>query len=168
AGGLAALAVWQAGSPKVAGVFVVASVVALALLAAVARGVMALARRLPRLPSLAWRHGLPGLHRPGGQTAGIVVALGVGGVVVAVALLERSLSAQIDLERKREAPTFFFVDIQPDQADGFARALGQAAGGGPPPELTPVVRSRLIAINGQPVRRERAEGGREDAGRDSP
>jgi putative ABC transport system permease protein len=165
AAGLVGLTVWQAGSPKVAAIFVVAAVAALGLLAGLARGVMALARRLPRLPSLAWRHGLASLHRPGGQTAGIVVSLGVGVMlVVAVALLERSLSAQIDVERRRETPTFFFVDIQPDQADAFARIVREATGGGLAPELTPIVRSRLAAINGQPVRRERSEG-REDAWR---
>lgn len=165
AAGLAALAFWQAGSPKVAGIFLAASVVALALLAGLARAVMALARRLPRLPSLAWRHGLASLHRPGGQTAGIVVSLGVGVMlVVTVALLERSLGANIDLERRREAPSFFFVDIQPDQAEAFARIVTRANDGGGAPVLTPVVRSRLAAVNGRPIGRERTEG-REDAWR---
>jgi putative ABC transport system permease protein len=158
AAGLAALAFWQAGNPKVAGIFLAASVAALALLAGLARGLMALARRLPRLPSLPWRHGLASLHRPGGQTAGVVVSLGVGVMlVVTVALLERSLGAHIDLERRREAPSFFFVDIQPDQAEAFVRTVSRANAGGAP-ALTPVVRSRLAAIDGRPIGRERTEG----------
>jgi putative ABC transport system permease protein len=162
--GLAALAVWQAGSPKVGAIFVGAAVAALGLLAGTARGLTRLARRLPRLPWLAWRHGLASLYRPGGQTTGIVVALGVGVMlVVTVALLERSLSAYLDLERRRETPSFFFVDIQPDQTEAFVRTVS-GVGGDSHPVLTPVVRARLAAINGQPVGRERTEG-REDAWR---
>lgn len=159
--GLAALALWQAGSLKVGGIFVGAAAAALILLALVARGVATLARRVPRLPSLAWRHGLANLHRPGGQAPGVIVALGIGVMLlVAVALLERSLGHQLDLERRREAPSFFFVDIQPDQVDAFARTVSRANGGGAP-ALTPVVRARLAAIDGAPLTRARWEG-RED------
>jgi putative ABC transport system permease protein len=156
AAGLAGVAFWQAGSLGIGAVFVGGSVVALAALAGVGRAVAGLAGRVPRLPWLAWRQGLAGLRRPGGQTGGVVVALGVGVMlVVTVALLERSLGRHIDLERRREAPSFFFVDIQPDQAAGFVRTV-QAADGGAP-ELRPVVRARLAAIDGQPVARKRAE-----------
>jgi putative ABC transport system permease protein len=167
AGGLAALAVGQAGSWTVGGIFVGASLLALVLLALLARGAAIAAARRPPLPWLAWRQGLAGLHRPGGHTAGVVVSLGVGVMlVVAVALLERSLGGHIDLERRREAPSFFFVDIQPDQAEAFARTVRSAAGGadGARPRLLPIVRGRLAAIDGQPVGRERTRD-RDDAWR---
>src|SRR5439155_1503371 len=80
-----------------------------------APGLVGAARRLPRAPWPAWRHGLGGLRRPGGHPARVVVALGAGVMLlVAVALLQDSLDAQIDHERRREAPSFFFVDVQPD------------------------------------------------------
>jgi putative ABC transport system permease protein len=87
-------------------------------------------------------------------------------LVVAVALLEASLSRHLDLERRREAPSFFFVDVQPDQAEAFTRTVREAAGreDGTGPRLIPVVRGRLAAIDGRPVARERTEG-REDAWR---
>jgi putative ABC transport system permease protein len=161
---LAGLAFWQAGSPKIASIFLLATAAALGLLAGLARGLAGLARRLPRLPSLAWRHGVASLHRPGGQTTGIVVALGIGVMlVVTVGLLERSMDRFFDLERRRDTPSFFFVDIQPDQAEAFARTVS-AADTGARPALTPVVRGRLAAIDGRPVRRERTEG-REDGWR---
>ncbi len=161
AAGLAGLALWQAGSLKVGAIFVGAAGAALVLLAGLARAVVALARRAPRLPSLAWRQGLANLHRPGSQTAGVVVALGIGVMLlVAVALLERSLDRQLDHERRREAPSFFFVDVQPDQVEAFRRTVSRANGGAP--LLTPVVRARLAAINGEPLSRARWEG-REDA-----
>jgi putative ABC transport system permease protein len=158
-GGLGALALWQAGSPKVGAIFVGATAAALVALAGTARGLTALARRLPRLPDLAWRHGLASLHRPGGQTAGVIVSLGVGVMLITtVALLERSMSRHIDHERRRETPSFFFVDIQPDQANAFVRTVQAASGGAVRPALTPVVRGRLIAIDGQPIVREQVEG----------
>jgi putative ABC transport system permease protein len=163
AAGLAGLVLWQAGSLKVGAIFGGAVGAALGLLAATAAGGIGLTRRLPRLPWLAWRQGLANLHRPGSQAGGVVVALGVGVMLlVAVGQIERSLSAQLDYERRREAPSFFFVDVQPDQVEGFTRTVTAAGGAGP--ALTPVVRSRLAAVNGEPVTRERWAG-REDAWR---
>ena len=151
--GLVALAFWQAGSWKLGGIFVGASVAALLLLVSLARLVALAARQRPRLSGLAWRQGVANLARPGSQTEGIVIALGVGVMLlVSVALLEASLGRQIDHEQRREAPSFFFIDIQPDQRDEFVRVAAEAAGGALP-VLTPVVRSRLAAINGQPVTR---------------
>ncbi len=154
AAGLAGLSLWQAGSLKVGGIFIGASGAAVLLLAAAGRAAMALARRLPRMPQLAVRQGLASLHRPASEATSVVVALGIGVMLVTtVALLERSVSRQLDHERQREAPSFFFVDIQPDQAEAFARTVRAADGAGAPPALTPVVRSRLAAINGRPVTR---------------
>ena len=152
AAGLAALAIWQASSWKIGGIFVGAALAALVLLAALGRGVVALARLLPRRGALAWRQGIGGLMRPGGQVAGIVVALGVGVMLlVAVALLEASLDAQLDHERRRETPSFFFIDIQPDQREPFARLVHDVTG--VTPRLTPIVRARLSAVGAEPVTR---------------
>ena len=157
AAGLTALALWQAGSWKLGGIFVGASLAALLLLAGLARIVARAARRRPRLRRLAWRQGLANLERPGGQAGGVVIALGVGVMLLlSVALLEGSLGRQIDHEQRRQAPSFFFIDIQPDQRDAFTHVVTDA-GGGAPPVLTPVVRSRLAAINGQPVTRAMVE-----------
>jgi putative ABC transport system permease protein len=150
--GLAALAVWQVGSFRLGAIFLGASLAALAILFGLARALTSLARRLPRVPGLAWRQGLAGLGRPGGHTARVVVALGVGVMLlVAVALLEANLGRQLAYEGKREAPTFFFIDVQPDQREAFARLVAQV--GGAEPVLTPIVRARLAAIDGAPVTR---------------
>jgi len=102
----------------------------------------------------AVRQGLAGLRRPGGHAVRVVVALGTGVMLlVAIALLEASLGRQLAFEGKREAPSFFFVDVQPDQRAPFER-LVVAASGGIAPALTPVVRGRLAALHGAPVTRE--------------
>jgi putative ABC transport system permease protein len=164
AGGLAALTLWQAGPLKIGAIFIGAAAGALGVLVLGAWGTRALAVRLPRPRSVAWRHGLSGLFRPGSQTINVTVALGIGvTLLTAVALLERGIGRQLDLERRREAPSFFFVDVQPDQAEALSRIV-TAVPGGAPPSLVPVVRARLRAINGEPIVRERWAG-RQDAWR---
>jgi putative ABC transport system permease protein len=74
-------------------------------------------------------------------------------LLVAVALLEASLGRQLAYEQKRDAPAFFFIDVQPDQREAFSRLVG-AASGGTAPALTPIVRARLAAIDGGSVTRE--------------
>jgi putative ABC transport system permease protein len=154
--GLAALAIWQAGSLRTGAIFVGAALAALVVLLGLSRGLVRLSRRLPRVRGLAWRQGLAGLDRPGGHTTRVVMALGVGVMLlVAIALLEANLGRQIDYEQKRDAPSFFFIDVQPDQRDAFSRMVGAA--GVPSPTLTPVVRGRVAAIDGRPVTRELIE-----------
>jgi putative ABC transport system permease protein len=151
--GVAALALWQAGSLKTGGLFLGAALAALLGLQALARGLVLLARRLPRARGLAWRHGLAALQRPGGHAPRVVVALGVAVMLlITVALLQSVLGRQIDHEQRRGAPSFFFLDVQPDQRESFTQLVERAAGA--PPSLTPVVRARLAAIDGERLTRE--------------
>jgi putative ABC transport system permease protein len=111
------------------------------------------AHRLPRVRGLAWRHGLAALRRPGGHGPRVVVALGMAAMLlVTVALLESVLARQIDHEQQRQAPSFFFLDVQPDQRDPFTELVRRTAGTAP--VLTPVVRGRLSAIDGERITRE--------------
>jgi putative ABC transport system permease protein len=151
--GLAALALWQAGSFKTGGLFVGACAAALLGLLALARGLTLVARRLPRTRGVAWRHGLAALRRPGGHAPRVVVALGMAAMLLlTVALLEGVLGRQIDLEQQRQAPSFFFLDVQPDQRAAFVQLVEGTAG--IPPSLTPVVRGRLAEIDGARITRE--------------
>lgn len=157
--GLAGLSLAQAGSLKVGGVFVGGAAAAVLVLVALARALGALAARLPRGGGVPWRYGVAALRRPGGQPARVVLALGAGVMLlVAVALLQASLGRQIDAERRQDAPSFFFIDVQSDQRDAFAALVASAAV--TPPALTPVVRARLAAIDGRVVTRATVEGRR--------
>jgi putative ABC transport system permease protein len=149
--GLAALALWQAGSLKTGGIFVGATAAALLSLFGLARGLALVTRRLPRR-GLAWRHGLTALQRPGGHAPRVVVALGMAVMLlVTIALLQGVLGRQIDHEQQHQAPSFFFLDVQPDQRAPFARLVERTAGA--LPDLTPVVRGRLAAIDGERLTR---------------
>jgi putative ABC transport system permease protein len=153
---LAGLALWQAGSWRAAGLFIGALAGALALLNATAWLVVRLARRVSRWGPLAWRQGLANLYRPGGQAQTVLVSVGVGVMVIlAIHLVERNILWEIGENVPTDAPTFFFIDLQPDQRDAFERLLVER--GHADVRLTPLVRSRLWALNGQQVRRESYE-----------
>ncbi len=153
---LAGLALWQAGSWRAAGLFLGALVVALVLLQGTAWLVVRLARRLPRWKPLIWRQGLANMYRPGSQAKTILVSMGVGVMVIlAIHLVERNILWEIGENIPADAPSFFFIDIQPDQKDAFARLMTER--GHADTRLTPLVRSRLSALNGQPIRRENYE-----------
>jgi putative ABC transport system permease protein len=84
----------------------------------------------------------------------ITIAIGIGVMVVTtVSLVERSLLAQVSENRPTDSPTFFFIDIQPDQAEGFVSLLHQRSSD-QAPKLTPLVRSRLAGLKGEPVKIE--------------
>ncbi|HSL51034.1 MAG TPA: FtsX-like permease family protein [Candidatus Deferrimicrobiaceae bacterium] len=150
AAGLAALALWQAGSWKIGALFAGGLAAALLLLALGARLVIVLARRV-RWRAPAWRQGAANLHRPGSHAGPVLVSLGLAVMlIVSIALLDRSLRAQLVDRAPGSAPAFFFIDIQTDQAEPFARLVG-AQGATAPAEMTPVVRSRLAAVNGAAI-----------------
>lgn len=156
--GLMGLAIWQAGSWRIGLLFLGALAVAVVLLLVGAQTLVRAIHLAPLPRSVSVRHAVGNLQRPGSQAAGVIMAIGIGVmVIVTVGVLERSLIRQIGENRPTDAPTFFFIDIQPDQANEFARVIHRQTGD-VSPQLTPLVRSRLHAINGQPVKIEEDSG----------
>ena len=156
--GLCALSVWQAGSWSIGFLFLGALSLAITVLFLCARIVVGGLGRLPVPRVLSLRYAVGNVVRPGGQAAGIMVAIGIGVmVIVTVSLVEQALLHQVQENRPTDAPTFFFIDIQPDQAKEFV-SLVERQTGRVRPELTPLVRSRLHAINGHLVTAEEGVG----------
>lgn len=162
--GLAGLAIWQAGSWRIGLIFIGGLVAAVILLLLATLGLIRALRFIPGPRSLAIRHAIGNLHRPGSQAAGIMVSVGIGVmVIVSVSILERSLVTQLGESRPVDAPTFFFIDIQPDQKEAFLQLIRQRMPEANP-ETTPLIRSRLYKLNGKPV--EAGEGNREQGKRE--
>ena len=152
--GLALLSMWQAGSWRVGAIFIAALTGAVLLLGLAARVLLRALTRWPRPDLLIFRQALGNVLRPGSQAVSITIAIGIGVMVVTtVSLVERSLLAQVGENRPTDAPTFFFIDIQPDQTEEFLRLMHQQTND-PAPRLTPLVRSRLASIKGQPIKLE--------------
>jgi putative ABC transport system permease protein len=148
---LCALAVFASNDPILAAYFIVGSVGAIILFLAASWIIMTLARRAgrPRDPEL--RMALANLHRPGAPTPGVVLALGLGlTVLVTIALIQANLARQVDERIPEVAPAFFFIDIQPHQKEQFLEILAGIEGVGEV-QTTPMVRGRIVGINGTPA-----------------
>ncbi len=149
--GLVLLSIWQAGSLKLGLLFIGGFAVAVLALGGTASAVLFLLRKWPKPTSFSLRQAVGNLVRPGSQAVSVTIAIGIGVmVVVTVSLVERALLSQVGDSRPTNAPTFFFIDIQPDQADSFTRLLRDGPGN-LVPELTPLVRSRLSALKGERI-----------------
>ena len=148
---LTLLAIWQARSLSLGLFFMAAFLLALLLLYLSSRVLFRLLVALPRSRSFTIRNALSNLGRPGNHTISMTVAIGIGVmVIVSIAVIKNSLLASLGERLPTHAPSFFFIDIQPDQRGPFEDLLAQRVALSDY-ELTPVVRSRLSAIEGHPV-----------------
>ena len=131
--------------------FVGGAVATLLVLRLGAAAIMGASARLPRPRAAAWRLALANLHRPGSAAPQVVLSLGLGlSVLVAVAMIEGNLGRQISQRIPEEAPAFFFLDIQPDQAEAFDAAV-RAVPGTRDLVRRPTLRGRIVRIAGVPV-----------------
>ena len=121
------------------------------LLWLIAQGLMALAARLPRLPRPELRLGIANLYRPGAPTPSVVLSLGLGlTLLVALAQIDANLSRELGARIPDRSPSFFFVDIQQEQASAFERILSETPGV-VKVERVPMLRGRIVALKGVPV-----------------
>ena len=158
--GFTVLATWQARSLTLGTLFLVAFGAAVILLRVGVWVLLHGLRTLPRPRSFLIRQALGNVQRPGNYTRGMAVAIGVGVmVIVTVALVKSSLIVALGERIPEDAPTFFFIDIQPDQREPFERVV-QGEAPHSPYRLTPVVRSRLRAIDGHVIDPEAYKGKR--------
>lgn len=146
---LAGLFLWHSGSAKLG----------LAMLGGLLAGLLVFGglawlalQGLARFPLLGnhWRHAANNLVRHGRSNALQVVALALGGMALLLLTLVRADLLQGWQDRlPPDTPNRFVVNIQPHQQqallDFFARETLS------PPELQPMVRGRLVAINDRPV-----------------
>ena len=99
---------------------------------------------------LAWLLAARPLHRRLGTSVVQAVALGLGMTALLLLTLARDdLLASWKRSVPPDAPNRFVINVQPEQREPV-RALF-AAKGLQKPELLPMVRGRLVAVNGRPV-----------------
>jgi putative ABC transport system permease protein len=98
----------------------------------------------------AWRYGLASLARHRGDSILQLAAFGLGLMLMLLIALVRG--QLLDSWRERlppEAPNYFVINIQPDERADLSDFLRERTGGAP--ELVPLVRARLTAIDDVPV-----------------
>ena len=118
------------------------------LTALVTQGLLLLLKRLRKGP-LALRQAIRGLFRTGNATRSTIITLSASlSLIFTIFLVEQNLDAAFIRSYPKDAPNLFFIDIQPDQITAFSKTIGQT------PEFYPVIRSRLLSINGEKIDRE--------------
>lgn len=143
--GLVSLTVWSAAG--MAAAFVV--------LVAAAWAVRMLAKRIARLRAMrgksAARLALGSVGGPGGEAVSVVLSLGLGlTVLAAVGQIDSNLRGAIERDLPDIAPSFFMVDIQPNQLESFRASLA-ANPAVSDVQSAPMLRGIITKINGRPA-----------------
>ncbi|HSS27715.1 MAG TPA: FtsX-like permease family protein, partial [Usitatibacter sp.] len=151
--GLAALCgliVWQAGDVKLGALTLAGFAAALAVAAIAGYSLVRLVARARGAASGPWRYGLANLRRRTGASVVQIVALGLGLMaMILLTLVRTEMIVRWQQSLPADAPNRFAINIQGDQVkpirSHFA-ALGLAT-----PDLFPMVRGRLVQIDGREV-----------------
>src|SRR5438552_3777612 len=118
--GVGMLASWVADSWRRGLVFMAGLAAALLVLAAGAKLLLRALRHVPRPSSLALRHGLKNLSRPGNHMASVLVALGIGvAFSLTIYLVQTSLLSQIIKNAPADYPNVFLLGITENDKDAL-------------------------------------------------
>lgn len=148
---LAALALFVAENRRIALIYIVAAAAIFLVLRLLAWALMAIAARLPRPRSTAFRLALANIHRPGALTPSVVLSLGLGlALLVTLTLIDGNMRRQLTQALPKSAPSFFFVDIPSNDVERFNAFIRQNGGEA---ELTevPMLRGRILRVKDVPA-----------------
>lgn len=97
------------------------------------------------------RMALGAVGGPGGEAGAVILSLGLGlSVLGAIGQIDNNMRGAIKRELPAIAPSFFVIDIQPDQIDAVrARIKGDA--GVSRMDAAPMLRGVITQINGRPA-----------------
>ncbi len=104
-----------------------------------------------RVSGVLGRLALANLARKRSPMVPMMIALGLGAtVLVTLTQVQGNVSAQVGSDRADDHPTYFFLDIQPADAERF-RAVVASVPGARIEDDAPMVRGRVVRINGEPA-----------------
>lgn len=148
---LLALAAWQMDDAVLAAWLLAGMTAFFAGVAALAWGMLWLLRRLPAGPRIGWRYGVANLARRPWLAIVQIVALAVGIMaLLTLTVVRDDLIAAWQHSIPADAPNKFVINIQQNQRAALLDRF--AVAGLQQPELSPMIRGRLIAINDKPLR----------------
>jgi putative ABC transport system permease protein len=148
---LVLLASWQAASLRIGLAVSVGLAAVTAVLSLVSGGLIRAIRPLALSRSVAIRHAVLRLSRPGNQTRAVLLAVGLGAFfIVGVRSLQANLLAQVSLTLDAGAADMFLIDVQPDQVPTLERLLSGRQGIRLMP-IIPVLRARVTGVSGREV-----------------
>ncbi len=148
---IALLIRWVGGGGWLSIGFVIALVLAIAVLAAAGWLLVTLAGRLRAGAGMAWRYGAANLARRRAESILQIVALGLGlSALLLLTIVRGDLVTDWQARLPQNPPNFFFVNIPGDEREDFRQLLAEQ--GAELSQLFPLIRGRLVAINGEPVK----------------
>ncbi len=99
----------------------------------------------PRQPE--WRLAMSNITRPNAPVRAVVLSMGLSVTLLStISMLDGNINTQISGDLPERTPSFFFLDIQPDQIDGFTDLL-EATSGVDTIEKSPMLRGQIMAVN---------------------
>jgi putative ABC transport system permease protein len=143
---LAALAVLTSEAPKLALYYCLGVVGVFAVFLGLGSAIAWGARRMkrPRQPELALAIG--NLGAPGGLTRSVVLSLGAGlSLLVTVALVDRSIIAELTDRLPEESPNYFVLDVKRSEIDALHALVAKEAPAGRVREA-PMLRGRIVKL----------------------
>ncbi|NWG14478.1 MAG: FtsX-like permease family protein, partial [Acidobacteria bacterium] len=148
--GIGFLSSWTAGSWKLGWSFIGGLGAAILILSLASRLLLFVVRRLPRSRSLAFRHGIKNLYRPGANVASVLVALGLGvGFILTVYFVQTSLLPQIMQSAPANFPNVFLLGITERDKNPMWELLRSHPGIADAGSPIPAIPARLERINGK-------------------
>ncbi len=151
---LTGLVLWQAGDAMLGGYVLGGFAMAAIAFAVISYGALRLIAGTGALGGIAWRYGLANLRRRASQSTVQILALALGLTAILLLTVTRAdLLAAWRAKTPPDAPNRFILNIQPEQREplaGFFRERNL-----PPVTIYPMIRGRLLAINGVEVSAER-------------
>ena len=149
-GAFAAIAPWHSGNPRLLAIALAGMLVCALILAAASWGMVRLLGRLRAQTRMSWRFGLASVARRARLSVLQTTAVGLGlAVIMLLGLVRNDLFRQWTAHLPTDAPNQFLINIQSDEVPAlrdFLSAHGRAA-----PQFYPMVRGRLLTINGAAV-----------------
>ena len=115
------------------------------------QGLIWVMRRLPRAGPPELRLAINNIHRPGSPAPSVMLSLGLGlALIVTLALIDNNLSRELKANIPDRAPSFFFVDIQPDQVETFKQTV-RTIDSEAQIKQVPMLRGRIVNVAGTPA-----------------
>ncbi len=148
--GLGALLWWKAGSATLGTAMLLGILATLGVLALLAWLMIRLVRRLRSRLRGSLRYGLANVSRRAGTSVAQVSALGLGLMALLLLTFVRTdLLDRWQLSLAADAPNRFIVNVQEDQQAEVNAFMAERKIA--PPTLFPMIRGRLVALNGKPA-----------------
>jgi putative ABC transport system permease protein len=150
---LGILLIWQIGDDGMALRLIAGLLAGLSILLLFSRLLVYLLAPLRRLTAGSWRYGLASLSRNPATTTIQLTGFGLGfTVLLLLAIVRIDLLSSWQHTLPADSPNQFLINIQPQEVEAVRELLAQ--GGVETNGLFPMIRGRLISIDGKPVSRD--------------